>query len=415
MKIVLILLLTIFSLLRPSSILAANQNPYWDVQSVDTMKLSRDLARQMIFDTRLEGLIDPQVKKITEIGATHVAIATPSDKEFLPVVEEWISAARKYGIKVWFRGNMSGWEGWFGYGKISKEAHRQGINDFITNNPQLFEDGDIFTPCPECENGGPGDPRTTGDTQGFREFLLAEYEVSASAFKQIGKNVKVGYFSMNGDVAKLVMDKETTQSLGGIVSVDHYVKTPEKLANDVEELANLSGGKVILGEMGVPIPDIHGYMTNDAQAQWLEQALNLLSKSQNLIGINYWTASHGSTALWFENGSEKPAVFVLSSYYQPKTLNGRIMNEIELPVKNAEISIDAKRIVTDTEGRFSILQSPGATEITVKADTYYEYKAKLDEIQNFENIVLKKESKDLFYKLLEIFYNFGYRFPNFRY
>ena len=63
---------------------------------------------------------------------------------------------------------------------------------------------------------------------------------------------------MNGDVAKLVMDKQTTASMDGIVVIDHYVATPEQLALDIRRIAEGSGGNVVLGEFGVPIPNIHG-------------------------------------------------------------------------------------------------------------------------------------------------------------
>ena len=62
-------------------------------------------------------------------------------------------SARKHSLKVWFRGNLSGWEEWFGYPSINRDEHTAGIVRFITNNPDLFEDGDIFVTCNECENG----------------------------------------------------------------------------------------------------------------------------------------------------------------------------------------------------------------------------------------------------------------------
>ena len=70
---------------------------------------------------------------------------------------------RKHGLSVWFRGNFSGWEEWFGYPKIKAYEHINKTRNFIINNPELFADGDIFTSCPECENGGPGDPRDTNN------------------------------------------------------------------------------------------------------------------------------------------------------------------------------------------------------------------------------------------------------------
>ena len=100
------------------------------------------------------------------------------------------------------------------------------VERFILENPEIFEDGDIFTSCTECENGGPGDPRATGDITGFRNFLIEEYQVTKDAFEKINKKVDSNFYSMNGDVAYLIMDKDTTEKLGGVVVMDHYVERP---------------------------------------------------------------------------------------------------------------------------------------------------------------------------------------------
>lgn len=81
---------------------------WWAFQSVDTMKHSRDLAREKLHDDSYDAVIDREVRSIADIGATHVAIATPYDEEFVPYLKRWVSAARKYHLAVWFRGNFSG-------------------------------------------------------------------------------------------------------------------------------------------------------------------------------------------------------------------------------------------------------------------------------------------------------------------
>ncbi len=216
--------------LPPESIISPRPSPapYWAVRSIDTMKYSRDIAREKAEDASFDTVIDEQVKNIANTGASHVAIATPYDPEFIPFLTRWVDAAREHNLKVWFRGNASGWEHWFGYKRISRDEHKQVIIDFIKNNGSLFESGDIFTPCPECENGGEGDPRIVGGVDGYRQFLIGEYNASREALRAIGKNVEVGYFSMNFDVAKLVMDKPTTAALGGVVAIDHYVRSTDK-------------------------------------------------------------------------------------------------------------------------------------------------------------------------------------------
>lgn len=289
----------------------------WSVRSIDTMKYSRDLAREKTSDASFDAIISEQVSNIAGTGATHVAIATPYDEEFVPFMTRWVNSARSYGLKVWFRGNLSGWEGWFDYKKISRTAHTLGVTEFIRAHASLFKNGDIFTSCPECENGGQGDPRQTGDVEGYRQFLIDEHRAVNAAFRSAGKNVTVGYPSMNYDVAKLIMDKNTTAELGGIVAIDHYVKDPKQIAQDVAYIAKESGGKVFLGEFGTPIPDIHGNLNQDEQATWVRTALAALEHTPELVGLNYWVAVGGSTELW-SKGEARPVVKVISEFFHKK-------------------------------------------------------------------------------------------------
>lgn len=290
----------------------------WEVQSIDTMKYSRDLAREKLKEATFDEEIDYQVSNIKEMGASHIALGTPYDEEFIPYLERWVNTARKYRLKVWFRGNFSGWEQWFNYEEITPEKHQELIETFIINNPQLFKDGDIFSPCTECENGVLGDPRLTGNVNDYKIFLVEEYDIANTAFDRIEKDVTVN-FPMNGDVAELIMDKRMTQNLGGVVVVDHYVERPEQLAEDVRHYAKLSGGKVILGEIGVYIPGIHPQMNDFEQAEWLEQALTLLAEEEDLVGINYWVFSDGTTQLWEKDTRVKrKAADVLQNFYKPK-------------------------------------------------------------------------------------------------
>ncbi len=290
----------------------------WQIRSIDTVKYSRDVAREKEKDLEFDKVIEIQVANIAKTGANYIAIGTPYDSEFKPFLNRWVAAARHYNLKVWFRGNFSGWEGWFNYPKIDRAQHLKQTEEFIVNNSDLFEDGDIFTSCSECENGGPGDPRQTRDIDGYRQFLISEYNTSKTAFAKINKKVATGYFSMNGDIARLIMDSTTTKATGGVVVIDHYVATPEKLVGDVKELIKSSGGQLFLGELGVPIPDITGSMTEDEQANWIKKALTDLPYQGDLIGLNYWVSVGGSTQLWDENNHPRKVVDVLKQFYSQK-------------------------------------------------------------------------------------------------
>lgn len=316
-----ILILILFSILlifMPRSKTKSQKEKvhFWEFQSIDTMKYSRDVAREKLVDASFDRIIDKQVKDIATTYATHVAIGTPYDDEFLPFLRRWVSAARKYKLKVWFRGNWSGWERWFDYKPIDRKTHIIKTIEFISQNPDLFEDGDLFGACNECENGGPGDPRHNRDVKGHRAFLIEEYRVTRNAFEKIGKKVASNYSSMNGDVASLIMDKETTEALGGIVVVDHYVASPKQLAIDIKALSKRSGGKVVLGEFGAPIPDIHGKMTEQEQSIWLEKVLEKLFNTEEVIGLNYWTNVGSSTELWDADGNPRSAVEIIKKYYK---------------------------------------------------------------------------------------------------
>lgn len=375
----------------------------WQIQSIDTMKYSRDIAREKSHDTAFDAVIDRQVRAIAETGATHVAIATPYDEEFVPFLKRWVKAARAYGLKVWFRGNFSGWEGWFEYPKISREEHIQKTSDFIGKHPELFEDGDIFVSCPECENGGAGDPRQTGDTESYRAFLIRSEQSARQSFQRLGKNVTTNYFSMNGDVARLVMDDATSKSLGNTVTIDHYVATPERLVSDVHTFGR-GGRSVILGEFGTPIPDIHGTMTEDAQAHWLDRALSQLSNDPNVSGLNYWLSVGGSTELWSSTGRAKKAVAQITKYFRPGRVSGFVRDDLGRAIGGARVSIFDKQVQTDRNGYFNLSYiSAEQGSVEVSADGYVRAVTPIAGSLEHQEIALKPKASPWYHRALVFF------------
>lgn len=346
----------------------------FSIQSIDTMKDSRDRARSGASDASYATLIYEDVAAIASAGATHIAIDTPYDAEFLPVLREWVKAARAKGLSVWFRGNFSGWEGWFGYPKIGRSDHIAMTKQFILNNPSMFADGDIFSACPECENGGPGDPRKTGDLDGYRQFLISEYSATRDAFSAISKKVDSAPTSMNLDVAKLVMDPPTAKALGNVVSIDNYTKTPEQFASDIDYIHDATGGaRVIIGEFGAPIPDINGGMSDDEQARHIDKLMASMHDRIDVIdGVNYWVIRNGSTGLLSDSGSAKPAMASITKYFKAPYALGSIHDDFGKPVRNYSLLADSKPLHTDSEGRYQLfLPSPGANvTISDPADLY---------------------------------------------
>jgi len=94
-----LLILILFLIgLSPISAKARERATWWQIQSVDTMKYSRDIAREKLDDPTFDSIIDRQVKDIAATGATHVAVGTPYDEEFVPFLTRWVNAARKYKL-----------------------------------------------------------------------------------------------------------------------------------------------------------------------------------------------------------------------------------------------------------------------------------------------------------------------------
>jgi len=292
----------------------------WKIKSVDTMKYSRDLALEQLHNPAFDENIEDQVKAIVATGANYIAIGTPYDEQFFPYLKRWVSISRKYRLNIWLRGNFSGWQGWFNYKIINDpNEHVRLIREFIANHPTLFEEGDIFDPCTECENGSYGDPRDTQLISEYRQFLINERNTAIAEFQKIGINVTV-LTSMNFDVARLIMDKETAKAMGSIVTIDHYVKQPQKLHDDIANLAKQSEAKIILGEFGAPIPDIHGRFTEAEQADWINNVLTLISRQKDLIGLNYWVAAGGTTSILNQKNSQRFGAFILEKFYKLESL-----------------------------------------------------------------------------------------------
>lgn len=380
----LLFLIILFSLSFIESIKIQAQNTHHlKVRAIDTMKYSRDVAREKLKDPSFDAVIDEQVRNISGLGATHVAIATPYDAEFLPIMKRWVAAARKHNLKVWFRGNFSGWEEWFEYPPMSRRTHLRRTEQFILTNKDLFEDGDIFTSCPECENGGPGDPRF-GDLEGFRKFLIDEYTITKKAFEKIDKDVTANYYSMNGDVARLAMDKETTKALDGIVTIDHYVKDHDRLVKDIADIAKESGGKIVLGEIGAPIPDIHGDMTQLEQAQWMAEGFAGIDTMPQVVGVNYWVNLGGSTQLWDDNGKEKLIAQVIKNYYLKRVQHGKVVSVTGRPIQNATITAFGKTVKSDNNGTYTLPFFYAGQKVTVKA---VDYKTSITTIENGRPVI----------------------------
>jgi hypothetical protein len=367
---------------------------FWPVTAIDTMKFSRDISREPDVLTR----IPTYVAAVAALHPTHIAIATPYDEEFYPVLNAWVTEARKYHLSVWFRGNWSSWEGWFGYPKFTDITdHHKKTREFILKHKELFRDGDIFTPVPEAENGGAGDPRGSDQkASAFRTFLVDSYSTCVNAFSTIGSNVSCGYFSVNGDVARDVFTKDMVRKTGNVVVIDHYVKTPEKLAADIQYLHDKYDAPIVLGEYGAPIPDIHGTMTEAAQAEYIANTLeHVIALGDTVTGVNYWTAFGGSTALFTDALEPKRVANTIQTYYNPPILTGNITDQFGRSVPDATVYIQGSTIKkhTDVRGKYDIPLTDVTRTLVIEAPNFKTERidiASSDHDVVVKNIVLEK-------------------------
>ena len=65
----------------------------WEIKSIDTMKYSRDLAYEKLSDETFDKTIDMHMKLIKDSGANYVAIGTPYDDRFNPILKRWVEAS----------------------------------------------------------------------------------------------------------------------------------------------------------------------------------------------------------------------------------------------------------------------------------------------------------------------------------
>jgi len=358
---------------RQDTNVAEQTTKFWNFQCLDTMKYSRDMAREYAARLDLADFANREMELIKESGASCVSIGTPYDEEFAPYLTAWVKAAREKGLAIWFRGNMSGWEGWFDYPKFtSTEEHHAGIRKFITSHPELFRAGDIFTPAPEPENGMIGDPRRSqANYDSFHAFLPKSYETCLNSFIEAGiADVTCGYYSLNGDVANEVMTKELLVEIGDVLVIDHHVETPERLVSDIQALHEKFGSSIVLGEFGAPIYDIHGQMTDVEQAQFVTSVMKALYNQQDLIlGLNYWVLRGGSTGLVDEStGAPKLAYESLRSYLRPASVKGRVVNSIGEPVQDVRVVSEEYSLETRTNVLGEYMMYAPAVSLSLAVD-----------------------------------------------
>jgi hypothetical protein len=177
------------------------------------------------------------------------------------------------------------------------------------------------------------------------------------------------------------------------------------LVKDIQEISEVSRGKIILGEFGVPIPDIHGQMDDKEQSEWIERALGNLTKENSLLGVNYWVSFGGTTAVFNGDGSERKAVKVLKDYFSPIVISGKVINEIGQPIEAVLIKADSRQVKTNEDGEFEIVSNPSLDEISLSAREYQEKVLKVNENNDYREIILKKEKEGTIFRVRKFFHS----------
>ncbi len=275
----------------------------WNLQSVDAMKVTKDV----ICGPKDRAYIENWVNRAAELGATHIAISTPYDNprcgDAVSYTKTWISVIRAKGLKVWHRQMPLAFEGIYDTPKNAGIDYQAMIRDYIINNKDNYQAGDIFTPIPEPQNGGiqgfsycAQNVCMFNSISHFNQWLRSAIDTSNSAFNQIGLGgkVSVGYYGFDGFVAwghnnpdwNGILEDATIAKMGNI-TIDHY---PEAVGTSMEaDLAELTsrypGVPIIIGEWGT----ING---GDREAA-VRNSMGAAARNSSVVGFNYWTMGPG--------------------------------------------------------------------------------------------------------------------------
>lgn len=307
------------------------------VASVDTMKESRDPAS---YNGRSQEEINQEVQLIASLNVTHITVDT--HYEYTDYMRKWVTAIRQTGKKIWFRPAFNQWENNNGTtGIMTPTTYLQKLDQFIRQNPDLFEEGDILDACPEPENGKywkatfgdnwtyqPKAPNNATDE--FNEFIIGLANTSDTALSAVGiSGVITGIHSTNAWIGKTTsVLYPSTVAKFGVLAIDGYpeststdpVVAAQRRLAEIDEVYQARKIPIILSEYGysnaMPV-------TDEVQRLVIKKSLEEIGKLKYITGLNYWVGPGSDTAGGYTyilrkiagSWQKRPAANELASYF----------------------------------------------------------------------------------------------------
>jgi hypothetical protein len=298
----------------------------FEVRSVDAMAWTQDRVMPEVQPS--DQFIEEFVDLAHGLSVTHIALSVPYDDPpgtqegtSLSFLQRWILAIRNRDLKVWFRMSPVAYKNFYDAGyDFRPEAHQETIVRFIQDNPDLFREGDIFTPIPEPQAGHVWGVNCDGDCmfQGVNELAQWMNDTKAAteqAFAGIGLEgrVDVGKWGLDGfilwgDRNEAWQSREDLVPLRsllleadeGYLCPDHYFPGSVKPSNEFGTIRSLfPKAKLWICEWGATAGQSPDYVR-----QIMEAALQ-----SGVSGFNYWQAGPAGPESLFrfnQEGSLEP-------------------------------------------------------------------------------------------------------------
>lgn len=237
-------------------------------------------------------------------------------------------------------------------------------HNFITSNSTLFQQGDIFDPCAEPENGlywqsiygsnwgwQPAAPNTA--TNDFNSFIVNTTNTADAAFSQIGvTGVITTIHSTNEWFAVNPALYASTVTAMGHVTIDTYpdegTTDPTTAANDwlaqlnaVESYRNVP---VVIGEIGY---DNSTQVSDSVQHNVISAELAAIQNLTFIQGLNYWAGvggpGYGGYTNIFTgttgNWSARPAANDLANYFSTMLTPSPTPTPLPVPSINTQPTV----------------------------------------------------------------------------